>query len=152
MLEEIKLKFPLSFEAALTAAEVIYERFKFRVNEDEVGYIALHLEASREKAKGSYSNRKRCLIVCASGLGSAQLLLYKIKNEFGDRIQVLGTTEYYNLNKKSLKNVDFIISTIPIEQKLDVPIIYVNTVFGKSDVSVINKILEEPEASLEKYI
>src|SRR5699024_3658200 len=52
MHEEIKLKFPLSFEAALTGAEAIYERYNFEVNEDEVAYIALHLEAAREKAKG----------------------------------------------------------------------------------------------------
>ena len=152
MLEEIKLKFPLSFEAALTGTEVIYERYNFQVNEDEVAYIALHIEAAREKAKGTSSKRKKCLIVCASGLGSAQLLLYKIENELGHRIHVVGTTEYYNLSNENLENIDFIISTIPIEQKLGIPVIQVSTILGESDLSLIEEKIEDSESSLHTYI
>jgi|SRR5690625_2918422 len=152
MLEEIKLKFPLSFEAALTGAEVIYERYDFEVNEDEVAYIALHLEAAREKAKGTSPQRKKCLIVCASGLGSAQLLFYKIENELGHRIHVVGTTEYYNLSNENLEDIDFIISTIPIEQELGIPVIQVSTILGESDLSLIENKIENRESSLHTYI
>ncbi|WP_440894704.1 BglG family transcription antiterminator [Amphibacillus sp. Q70] len=152
MLEDIKLNFPLSFAAATTGAEVIYDQFNFRVNEDEVGYIALHLETAQEKSKNTSIKRKRCLIVCASGLGSAQLLLHKVENEFRDRVNVIGTTEYYNLANYSLEDIDFIISTVPIERSLSIPVIYVSTILGHSDISVIEKILDHQTANLEKYI
>ncbi|WP_169792857.1 BglG family transcription antiterminator [Lentibacillus amyloliquefaciens] len=152
MLGEIRMKYPLSFEAALTAADVINERQNIKVNEDEIGYIALHLEAAQERAKSSVFARNRCLIVCASGLGSAQLLLYKLKNKFGAKLDIIGTIENYNLNNQSAENVDFIISTIPIEKTLSVPIIKVSTILGDNDVSAIEHVLDKPSTDMEKYI
>ncbi|HLR63642.1 MAG TPA: BglG family transcription antiterminator [Lentibacillus sp.] len=152
MLEEIKMKYPLSFEAALMSADVLYEQLDIHVNEDEIGYIALHIETAQEKLKRSTSQRKRCLIVCSSGLGSAQLLLYKLKNKFSDKLEIVGTTEYYTLNNQAQEGIDFIISTIPIDREMPVPIIYVSTILGDSDISEIEQVLGDSATTLEKTI
>jgi lichenan operon transcriptional antiterminator len=152
MLEEIKMKCPLSFEAALTGAKIIYKKLKIRVNEDEIGYIALHIEAALEKAKRSSVGRKQCLIVCASGLGSSQLLLHKLTNLFGQKLEVVGITEYYNLTQHSLEDIDFIVSTIPIREKLAIPVIHVSTILGDMDVLEIERVLENSVANIGDYI
>ncbi|SFB12769.1 lichenan operon transcriptional antiterminator [Lentibacillus halodurans] len=152
MLEEIKVKYPLSFEAALVGASVLDEKLNITVDEDEIGYLAIHIELAQERLKNVASKVKRCMIVCASGLGSAQLLLYKLKKRFGEELEIIGTTEYYNLNQQSLKDLDFIVSTIPIQQDLEVPVIYVSTILGDRDVSQVERILTKEKSSLENYM
>ncbi|MEW9676948.1 BglG family transcription antiterminator [Lentibacillus sp. L22] len=152
MLQEIKTKYPFSFEVALTGAEVINEKMNISINENEIGYMALHIQLTLERQKKNATNKKRCLIVCASGLGTAQLLLYKLKDQFSDHLYIMGTTEYYNLRKQPLGNLDFIISTVPIPEKLSVPVIQVSALFGNQDVANINRLIYNDVEVMEKYM
>src|SRR5690625_949553 len=102
MLSEIKAKYPLAFEAALVGAEVISDQMNITIEEDEIGYMALHIEVALEREKQNKDNLKRCLIVCASGQGTAKLLYYKLKDQFEDQLHIMGTTELYNLDRKSV--------------------------------------------------
>ncbi|HLS09400.1 transcription antiterminator, partial [Lentibacillus sp.] len=97
MLEDIKRNYPLAYEAGIIAALAIEEHTGSEINENEIGYLALHIGAAMERRKMK-KEPKRCLIVCASGLGSARLLYYRIKSKFEGKLEVLGTTEYYKLN------------------------------------------------------
>ncbi|WP_194165550.1 BglG family transcription antiterminator [Oceanobacillus sp. CFH 90083] len=152
MLDDIKSKYRLSFDAALIGAQVVQEKMGFLIDENEIGYLALHIELAQERQKKNKKDVPRCLVVCASGLGSAQLLVYKLQNEFGDQLHIIGTTEYYNLRQQSFANIDVIISTIPIEEKLPVPVIHVSTILGETDVSKINTLLVQGEVLSEKYL
>ncbi len=152
MLEEIKSKYPLSFDAALIGAEVLSEKMKIKIDENEIGYLALHIEVAQERKKKNGIKVPRCLIVCASGFGSAQLLLYKLQRQFPDQLNILGTTEYYNLANQSFHNLDFIISTISIHEKLPIPVIQVSTILEDSDLTKIKKMIVYKEASVEEYL
>ncbi|MFD1362388.1 BglG family transcription antiterminator [Lentibacillus salinarum] len=152
MLEEIKNKYPFSFEAALTGADVIRKKLGISIDESEIGYMALHIEAALERQEKSERNKKRCLIVCASGLGTAQLLLMKLKNQFRDELNIVGTTEYYNLNSQSIHNLDLIISTIPIPEKLPIPVVQVSTLLGNQDVNKIEKLIHNDIEIMKNYM
>ena len=152
LLEEIKAKYPLSFEAALTGAEKIRDMYGIEFDENEIGYIALHIEVALERQKRSETYAPRCLIVCATGLGTSQLLSYKLKNRFGDRLQIQGTTEYYNLKNHPLDEVDLIISTIPIKENLPVPVLQVSTILGDMDVKLIERVIVNMDSIIDKYL
>ncbi|QTN00710.1 PRD domain-containing protein [Sediminibacillus dalangtanensis] len=152
LLEDIKKNYPLSFEAALVAADELQTFIGVRVDEHEVGYLALHLEAAQERAKRKVSRTRRCLIVCATGLGSAQLLLYKLEDCFGSDLEIAGTTEYYSLNDQMLQGIDFVITTIPIKRKLPVPVVLVRTVLGDSDLTKIRNMLSKEKKLVERYL
>ncbi|WP_121640335.1 BglG family transcription antiterminator [Virgibacillus sp. Bac330] len=152
MLEEIKMKYPLSFEAALTGVSVINKRFSVQFNESEIGYVALHIEAALEKVKRSYKERKRSLIVCATGLGSSQLLMHKLTNIFGKKLHITETVEQYNLTRLNLKNYDFIISTIPIKNKLPIPVVHISSILGNIDISKIERMLDYSDINLREFI
>ncbi|MDZ7834823.1 MAG: PRD domain-containing protein [Alkalibacterium sp.] len=81
MLEDIKNNYPLAFEAVILAALVLDKELNVSIDENEVAYLALHIGAAIERKKAG-SGPKRCYIVCASGVGSAQLIKYKIESEF----------------------------------------------------------------------
>lgn len=152
MLSEIKSMYPLSFEAALSGAAVIEEKMDISIDEGEIGYMALHIEVALERQKKKETKLRRCLIVCASGLGTAQLLLFKLKDKFSDQLNIMGTTEYYNLNNQSLHNIDFIISTIPIRKQLPIPVIQVSTLLGNKDISNIERLINDDIDLIDKYM
>ncbi|MFD0051246.1 BglG family transcription antiterminator [Actinomycetes bacterium NPDC127524] len=142
LLEDIKASYPVAFQAAVIAGTVLKQELKIDINENEMGYLALHFGAAIENAKKA-EKAKRCLIVCASGVGSARLLVSKIRSKFGDKIEIVGTTDYYKLHLISLHAIDFIISTIHIPNDLPIPVIQVHTILGGGDFEKIETILTQ---------
>ncbi|MFZ4450888.1 BglG family transcription antiterminator [Salibacterium aidingense] len=152
LLDDIKANYPVAFEAAIIAGMVLEEETGVKIEESEVGYIALHIGAAMERKKLE-SGPKRCMIVCASGAGSAQLIYYKLQAQFGSSLEVAGTTEYYKLNQISLEPLDFLVSTIPIPEKLPVPVIQVNTILGEGDLKKVeNFVFQKEKNSVVEYV
>ncbi|GGN55178.1 BglG family transcription antiterminator [Oceanobacillus indicireducens] len=152
MLDEIKMNYPLSFEAAVAGSEVLIEEKSIKINEDEIAYLALHIEVAQERRKQLLSNKKRCLIVCASGMGSAHLLKYKLKNMLSEDLVIVGTTEMHNLKYHSLDYIDLIITTIPIPWDTEKPVIQVSTILGKTDLSKIKDLLSKGKDMTDHYL
>jgi len=152
MLEAIKVNYPVAFEAGIIATQVIEEEYKIKVDENEVGYIALHFGAAIERAKFQ-SKPKRCLIVCTTGLGSSQLLFYKMKAEFGNRLIIVGVTELHNLFQYKDDSIDFIVSTVPLSDSITIPHVVINTLLGDNELSKIENMLNNTSSSVaDKYL
>lgn len=150
MLEDIKKNYPLAFETGVTAGVVIEEHTGISIDENEVGYLALHFGAAIERRKLE-TGPKKCLIVCASGMGTAKLIYYKLKSYFGQQLDITGTTEYYKLNEYDLAEIDFVVSSIPI-QRLDIPVIEVNTIVSESDLLRIEETVVAGKKAFVDYI
>lgn len=97
------------------------------VVEDEIAYIALHIGVALERMKLNKKKIKKVLIVCASGVGSAKLLSYRLQNLFSQELEIIDTINYYNLSSYDLSIIDLVISTIPIKEDLGIPVQVVNT-------------------------
>lgn len=151
MLDDIKANYPVAFEAAILAGLELEEHTGARIDENEIGYIALHIGAAMERKK-IQTSPKRCLVVCASGVGSAQLIYYKLKSQFGTKLDVAGTTEYYKLNQISLTNFDFLVSTIPIPDELPIPVIQVNSILGETDIKKVEGFVQEDDDHVLNFI
>lgn len=151
MLKEIIKNYPVAFDAAILMGEKLKQETGMAINQEEIGYIALHIGAAmeRKKAKGK---AKRCLIVCATGVASAQLLYHKLQATFGNKLQIVGTTNVFDMHKYDLGSLDFIISTIPIQRKITVPIIDVNTILRDEDIARLENLVIENIGSVLKYI
>lgn len=150
MLQEIKSNYPLAFEASIVAGRVIKQKSGIDMHENEIGYIALHIGGAIERRK-MINQPKHCIIVCASGVGSARLLYYKLQSKFGFDLNIIGTTEYYKLSQISMDGLDFIVSTIPIPDNLPIPVIEVNTILGTNDFEKIENIMLEKKHKTIKY-
>lgn len=137
LLDDIKRKYPSAFEGAAIASRCIGDYLGVEVGEHEIAYIALHIGVALERMKTIQKEAKRVIVVCASGVGSARLLFYRLKNEFKDEIDIVATTNYYQLNDYDLSSIDFIISTIPLKEDLGVPVQVVNTFLGEGDIANI---------------
>lgn len=152
MLEAIKENYPLAFDASVIASTVIKEELGVIINEDEMGYIALHFGAAIERKK-MITKPLNFLIVCASGMGSAQLLLYKLKRKFGHRINIVGTVDYYRLQETKLDEIDHILTTIPLSPDLIIPWTMISDIFGDKDYDVVERlIINRGDFSFRKYL
>ena len=63
-LDSIKNMYPLAFELAVIAGEIIEENFQFRTQENEIGFLAMHFGAALErKGLNEKKPRKKAIIV-----------------------------------------------------------------------------------------
>ncbi|MFS0774881.1 BglG family transcription antiterminator [Neobacillus sp. 3P2-tot-E-2] len=139
MLTEIKKNYPFSFELGIVAAEIIQNNSELIVNEDEIGYIAIHLEAAVERMKNKKRRQtKRVAIVCASGLGTSKLLAASVESVFPG-IDIVGTYPSYSLGDIKQDEVDLILSTIPIGKESPIPALHINAILTEKDIEKVRE-------------
>lgn len=121
ILDVIKNEYPLAFQIGVIASKVIEEKERITVSENEIGYIAVHFGAalSRMDIKNEQMT-KSALIVCGSGIGTAVLLKARLLEFFKNLINVVDVVPGYRLKDMNLSNIDFIFTTIPLDNLLTI--------------------------------
>lgn len=152
LVNEIKTKYPAAFEGAIIAGKCIEDYLNIEVVEDEIAYIALHISVALERMQMKRRKIKRVLVVCASGIGSARLLYYRLQNKFEHQIEVIDTISYHKLSSYDLSTIDLIISTVPIREKLQIPVLVVNTFLEEKDVRSIKNYISQHQNAVETYL
>ncbi|RRF89579.1 MAG: transcription antiterminator [Coriobacteriaceae bacterium] len=154
MLNTIKTNFPLAFEIALTSTSKVFDTDPYKLTEDEVGYVALHLGASIERRGEEPKGQYRILVVCGSGRSISQMLKSRVESLFGDRVRVMSMLSYHELNdlpEDALNEIDLIISTVPLEG-FPVPSVLVDFTLGPSDTEKVDRALGMLDESRESDI
>ena len=82
-----------------------------------------------ERYKKKY--KKNVLIVCGTGKGSAMLLAYRVKEEYGNYVNVVGTHESIDLSQIDFTRVDYLLTTVPIRERVPVPVIEIGRPFAR---------------------
>ncbi|KKI90881.1 hypothetical protein WQ54_18310 [Bacillus sp. SA1-12] len=100
------------------------------VNENETALIAMHFGGWLKRTGVTLANRKKVLIVCASGLGTSKLLEHQLEGLFStiDIIDSVSLREYENNDYK----VDFIVSTTPIQSR-EIPVFIVSPILTEAE-------------------
>lgn len=141
MLITIKVKYPYSFELAVQANKIIKEEVGVSLSENDIGYLALHFEASLERIKSKNVSRvKRAVVVCTTGMGTSLFLKVTLENTFKERLEIVDTLAWYEFNESDLKDIDIIISTVPLELHSK-KVIYVKNLLDKDELKQIEAII-----------
>ena len=125
ILEAIKNNFPYPFELAVSAMQKIEKKFQISFTEDEISYIALYLASAIENSCNSYSIS--LAIICGTGKILSSIIESKIKKRFPNtfsEIKKLSYREFEHLSNKKAFHV--IVSTVPIKNQLQKPIIFID--------------------------
>lgn len=142
LLETIKQEQSEAFEVAIAASKIIGKHWNYSLSEEEIAYIALHFALSIDKYHNQ-SNLKNVLIVCASGVGSSQILLHKVKQQFSGSLDKIEVSELYNLDKVEIDSFDFVLTTVPIPKDLNIPVLEVNYFLNSSDLKGISNLISD---------
>lgn len=130
-LQDIKRKYPLIFEMAIHVCRMVEEALGFTFNENEVGFIALHLGAASERMN---TNRKyRVVIVLPHDQAFASICEQKIKQNFKDSLEVIATLNYFEKNEVLYYDPDLILTLVPLQHSLDVMTIQISIFLNSED-------------------
>lgn len=143
LLEEIKLEYPLAYEIAALAVSVLAEEYWVKISEDETGFIAILFALALERRRSQI--QKNILLVCGSGRGSAGLLKLKLAREFEGTIGTIRTCTLSQLPAVDFSEIDFVFTTVGIEQLIPVPIVEMSWFLRDDEVREIRQQFEKQE-------
>ncbi len=144
LLQQIKQEYPDIYSQCERAAEVITQKTSLVVNDAEVGYLAMHFGAAKEKVD-SRKKKKRTVtigVICASGFGVAQLMMAKLKSRFSDWDIVLKAYGVDEITQHTVSRTDFFVSSINVDE-LGVDYCLVNPLITNKDVLQIGVKIDE---------
>lgn len=142
MLEQIKEHYPKLFHLAEKCVLPVEKYIGSKIPNSEIAYIAMHLGAALEKGK-SVKRDYKVVISCTTGMGTSGLLAARIEKEY-DNIKIIDVISSLNLDGDILKDkeIDFIISTVPIEN-VEIPVAIVNPLFFQKDKEQVDSIMKQ---------
>ncbi len=123
-------------QVLLKNTEIFMNDFNVQIPPHEIAYLALHFAAALER------NYKpiRTLVMCASGLGTAQLLVAKLERNFAN-LEIIDVVSNLEVNKYTNNEVDLIISTINVNSTL--PVIIVSPMLTSKDLEHVRRIVDD---------
>ncbi|MCG8484068.1 MAG: BglG family transcription antiterminator [Clostridia bacterium] len=151
ILQNIKTFYPIIFNAAKEASDILSDAVSAKIEDDEIGFITMHVGACIERKKRESPIRKfRALIACASSIGTSKLLASRINCEFKE-IYILDEVSIAELNERINDNVDLIITTVPIDNILLKPVVTVSPFLTEKDKIRIRNTLMLLEGATYKH-
>ena len=145
LLDVIRQNYLLYYEITETALYEAFQDEPFTMDADDIGYICLHVGAAVKRYFDARDIRKRRAVIVTPGSYSVgSFLETQLNSMFGDQIEILGKTSVHELENYPMEDVDFIISTVPLEEKVKTVIITIP--LEKKDIEqIFREIVAEKE-------
>ena len=150
--DEICVRCPLAWSMAVDASHVLERRYGSELQAPEIGYLALAFALAIERS-GSEPPKKSVLIVCASGAGTARLLEYRCRKEFGAYVDSIRTCDVSQVERMDFSGIDYVFTMVPLGIEVPVPVREVSAFLDPSDVVDIIELLRRdfPEGLLRYF-
>lgn len=142
ILKDIKNRYQLAFLITQSCNEIIMERYHKMLSDDELAYIALHIELAIERLKFG-KEKKNVLIICSTGAGTSQLLKYEYQKKFKDCIDKIYVSDPNKLKDFDFNQVDYIFSTINIQLPVSKPVLLIHPILETKDIEKISKVIND---------
>lgn len=143
LLADVKERFPLAYSMALESAPVLADAYGAYPSEDEIGYLAFSFALALER-KQSGAVKSNILVVCASGQGSARLLEYRYRKEFGAHLDRIIVCDVSEIDEVDFSEIDYVFTTVPLNRQLPVPVRLVKYFLDDADISLMNELFSAP--------
>lgn len=144
LLKEIKNRFVLAYTIAVQACDILRMVYKKDIGEDEIGYFALYFNLALERQKKGA--KKNILIVCSSGKGTSQLLVFRFKSEFSNQLNVVDTSDIFQLESADFSKYDYVITTVPLSLSIPIPILEVKHFLEDQDIQAVKRLLSTTQS------
>lgn len=150
LLDDIKSRFPLAYSMAGEAACVLADSYGYYPSEHELGYIAMAFALALERQRTEQAH-KRILVVCASGMASARLLAFRIKEEFGGKLGSIRTCNAAEVADQDFDEIDYVFTTVPLSVAVPVPVREITLLLTDADRELMRNVLEGAPDDLAAY-
>lgn len=147
MKDIIKDKYTLGYQMAESAAQIMEMQIHKKISNDEKSYLALIFSLAVEKEKRKII-KKNIVLVCGSSAGSAHLLMYQYQHVFQEYLNTVNICSSSNINNYDFTDIDYVFTTVPIMEKIPVPVIQVGYFLEHHDIEKIKTIFNERKNNL----
>ena len=145
LMGDIKSEYQGVLNICRAVASMVSHNLKLKaIPIDEIGYLALYYQLALERS----IVKKRILVVCFSGYGTSQLLTTRIRRAFPDW-EIADTLSVNMLENRKLDDIDFIVSTVPLDVK-EKPYILVSAFLSDEDIKNMSRFLIEKPVETSK--
>jgi mannitol operon transcriptional antiterminator len=129
-------KYAQEYELAGKLASLIELKTSFQIPEAEINNVAALLRAARIRLRPHLF--RQVLVVCPSGMASAQLLVSRLEARF-PRLGPLKVISMRELTEEKIKQADLIITTVPLSDLVfqDIKVIQVHPLLLAEDVEAV---------------
>lgn len=131
LLEQIRLEYPQLFADVRRAClELEAKHGLAHIDDEEIGFIVVHFAQAFERAPIAL----KLLLVCTTGLGTAQLLQAKIAKRFSG-FDIVTTVSTRNLGAELARHpdIDLVVSTVRLPDDIAVPTLVVSAMLTTED-------------------
>lgn len=143
---EIKRKYPLVFEMAVHAGEIITECTGYPINENELAFLALHLGAAYERSQSIH--RHRGVVIIPHNQMLSRPCVDKLKTRFGERMEIIEILHFFEEEQVKQCKPDFILTTVPLKHQLDIPTLQITLFVNNEDESKVFQLLNNLDQKL----
>lgn len=134
MLLQIQENFADIFQITKLASDAFTDIYGYDMNDDEIGYLALHFAAAIERYQSSHLRPIQVGIVCSSGIGISALLTARLKRIVDANVQFIPLS----LTDIEHHQCELLISTFEIDGAL-----YVTPLLNQNDVTRVLQAIHE---------
>ncbi|MGI6501312.1 MAG: BglG family transcription antiterminator [Anaerostipes sp.] len=142
--ETIKKDYPKIFRGVEEHLSAVEGYIGKKFSEDEMSFIVLYYASVLEKQKVENEKNEKISVtlVCATGRGTAQFMLAKLK-QLEDMIEIVGISSSHNMKETETNGTQLIISTIPLD-KIELPFIEVRSAMLEEEdiLDIQRKVIE----------
>ena len=140
LVDEIKDSYSSEFQQTKQIIDdYTMKEYQLKLSEDEISFITLYVvKAIEESAKTN-----KILLMCTTGIGTAQLLRTKLLNAIPNLniTDVISSYSYREDMAKYNAEADLIISTVAIPEQSKVPIVVVSPLLNELDLQRVKSFL-----------
>ncbi|EGD50476.1 PTS modulated transcriptional regulator, MtlR family [Thermoanaerobacter ethanolicus JW 200] len=143
ILDEIKANYKELFEIVKESLKPLEDYTGKVLNDEEIGYFTIHFGAAIERLKATKAPKPNILVVCGTGIGTAKLLSSRLQLVFD--VNIVDTVAYHQVKDiLKEKNVDLIVSTVPIQYE-GIKTIEVNPLLTEKDIELLKNLVIKPK-------
>ncbi|WP_308687891.1 BglG family transcription antiterminator [Streptococcus oralis] len=146
-LKEIKRKYPLIFEMAVHAGEVLSEKIGKKVDENELSFIALHLGAAYDRV--NTPSKYQAVVIIPNNQMLTKQFIDRIHLRFENRMSIAFHYKMFDERQIEAVSPDLIISTVTLRHSLRIPTLQLSVLFNYEDESKIFQLLNRMDK--ERY-
>ncbi|WP_163100197.1 BglG family transcription antiterminator [Peribacillus alkalitolerans] len=139
ILDELKINYPFIFEIAVFVSKEFYRITGLAIREDEIGFLALHLGAAFERLKEKKTGKRKIGLICPTGYITSSLLMTKLHSVYKDKVEILGTYSFMELDELIANEPDLILSTVKFDYEIDIKVIEVSPFLNQADIEKIDQ-------------
>lgn len=136
--EYIKSSCPLIYEVCVFIANIIYKKMGIRINDNEIGFLALHIGSMFDQ-NIKIDHQVQAILICPSYYDIAMEIKKKTEESSHGYLCIIEIVSDESEVTKSMLSCDIIISTIPLLFHYEQEIIFLTPIINDSERANIVK-------------